>query len=466
MEFLTDEQVARFGQFADEPPSQAELERFFFLDDADRDLVRRHRGQHNRLGFSLQLSTVRYLGTFLADPLDVPTVVVDFLAEQLEIADPSCVKSYAERQATQWEHTAEIRREFGYRDFADAADEVDEFLAARAWTRVETSKALFDATVTWLRQNRILLPGASVLARLVAGHRDRATEQMHTGLHQAALDADPELPNRLTGLLAVPEDSRISELERLRRGPTRVSGRSMTEALHRVSELAGLGADAVDVSTVPANRLEALARDGLSAKAQAIDRREPKRKVATLVATVRSLASSAVDDALDVFGVLMATKLIKAAERTSRETKLATLPKLTKASATLAAAASVWLTAVEEAGKTTDDGQAAELDLTTVWAAIEEVVPRHRLAAAVETIEELAPADADDDAAWRAELVSRWAVVRPFLPLLAEVIPFGTPNDAAVAMLDHSHRGIVDPHTPSTRKARRPTRSPHPKVSR
>lgn len=120
----------------------------------------------------------------------------------------------------------------------------------------------------------------------------------------------------------------------------------------------------------------------------------------------------------------MATKLIKAAERTSRETKLATLPKLTKASATLAAAASVWLTAVEEAGET-DDGQAAELDMTSVWAAIEEVVPRHRLAAAVETIEELAPADADDDAAWRAELVSRWAVVRPFLPLLAEVIPFG-----------------------------------------
>ncbi|MEU6263601.1 hypothetical protein [Saccharopolyspora shandongensis] len=64
------------------------------------------------------------------------------------------------------------------------------------------------------------MPGASVLARLVAGHRDRATEQMHAGMHQAALDADPELPNRLTGLLAV----RISELEQPRRRPTRVSG--------------------------------------------------------------------------------------------------------------------------------------------------------------------------------------------------------------------------------------------------
>src|SRR5699024_6502701 len=140
-------------------------------DDADHVLVRRHRGQHNRLGFSLQLGTVRFLGTFLPDPLEVPTEVVDFLASQLDIADPSCVKSYAQRQATQWEHAAEIRSEFGYRDFADAADEVAEFLSARAWTRVESAKALFEAVVAWLRANRVLLPGASVLARLVSEHR-------------------------------------------------------------------------------------------------------------------------------------------------------------------------------------------------------------------------------------------------------------------------------------------------------
>jgi hypothetical protein len=35
--------------------------------------------------------TARYLGTFLADPLDVPSEVLDFVAEQLEVADPSRV---------------------------------------------------------------------------------------------------------------------------------------------------------------------------------------------------------------------------------------------------------------------------------------------------------------------------------------------------------------------------------------
>lgn len=32
---------------------------------------------------------VRWLGTFLEDPLDVPAVVLEFMAEQLEIEDPS-----------------------------------------------------------------------------------------------------------------------------------------------------------------------------------------------------------------------------------------------------------------------------------------------------------------------------------------------------------------------------------------
>ena len=97
----------------------------FFIDDADRALIARRRGDHTRLGLALQLTTVRYLGTFLPDPLDVPTAVLQRLAGQLQIADPSCVKRYTERRTTPFEHREEIKAAYGLREFAEAEAEAE-----------------------------------------------------------------------------------------------------------------------------------------------------------------------------------------------------------------------------------------------------------------------------------------------------------------------------------------------------
>ena len=54
VEFLSDEEAARFGRY-NGPPPRADLERLFFLDDADKVQVAGLRGDHNRLGFALLL---------------------------------------------------------------------------------------------------------------------------------------------------------------------------------------------------------------------------------------------------------------------------------------------------------------------------------------------------------------------------------------------------------------------------
>jgi len=67
----------------------------------------------------VQLGTVRAVGRFLEDPLDVPWPAVEFLAEQLEIGDASYVKKYVQRPQTPYEHAWEIRDRYGYRSFDD-----------------------------------------------------------------------------------------------------------------------------------------------------------------------------------------------------------------------------------------------------------------------------------------------------------------------------------------------------------
>ena len=275
-------------------------------------LVGKRRGDHNRLGFALQLGTVRFTGLFLGDPLDVPAVVVDYLAGQLGIADASSVKRYAERQSTQWEHAAEIRQAYGYRDFTGDGpqEEVRAFAAARAWTRTEGPRALFDQSVAWLRERKILLPGPSVLARLVSEVRAAESDRLHGVMASAAARADAGLPGRLVSLLDVPGGSRVSEMERLRRSPVRASAPQMVRSPDRASELLAIGAGKADLAGVPANRVDALAGYGLGTKAPTLRGLTEPRRTATLLATARALEVTAVDDVPDLFSLLMATKLL------------------------------------------------------------------------------------------------------------------------------------------------------------
>ena len=123
VEFLTDAQAATYGGYA-APPSTAELDRCFLLDDKARGLIESKRLPHTRLGYAMQLTTLLFIGRFLADPTDVPTEVVDYLAEQLDIADPSCLKDYRVREIPRLEHAGQIRDAYGFVEFTAAAEEL------------------------------------------------------------------------------------------------------------------------------------------------------------------------------------------------------------------------------------------------------------------------------------------------------------------------------------------------------
>ena len=88
--FLTQEQRASYGRYTTEPNAE-DLARYFYLDDSDYQRIMSKRGEHNCLGFAVQLTSLRYLGRFLDDCAEAPFNVVNVLARRLGISDVSCL---------------------------------------------------------------------------------------------------------------------------------------------------------------------------------------------------------------------------------------------------------------------------------------------------------------------------------------------------------------------------------------
>jgi len=231
IEFLTQEQRSYYGKFSGEP-SNDQLSRYFHFDDTDLFIINNHRRDHNRLGFALQLATVRFLGAFLSDPSDVPKNTLRFIATQIGISDISCLKEYMKRQSVHYEHSTEIQHKYGYHEFSTGLwrFKLSRLLYTRSWISNERPSVMFDFSTAWLIQHKVLLPGVSTLSRLISEIRERANNRLFIRLSNLPNEKQKQ---QLKALLSIPEGMTTSIFDSLRRGPVTISGPSFNAAIDR-----------------------------------------------------------------------------------------------------------------------------------------------------------------------------------------------------------------------------------------
>jgi TnpA family transposase len=401
--FLTSNQRETYGRYAD-PPSIDELARFFHLSEDDQALVRSRRGDHNRLGFALQLTTVRFLGTFLEDSVEVPSEVVQTLSRQLGITNCDGIGEYRQGRWRR-QHAAEIRARFGYRDFGDpvAGFRLTRWLCALCWTGTERPSVLFDRATAWLLTHKVLLPGVSVLERFIVRIRSRMENRLWRSLCRG-LSAEQQA--RLEGLLTVPEGSHVSRLERLRLGPVTVSGPALVRSLERLQDVRDLEIPLPATVHVAPTRLATLARFAVAAKVTSISRLQTARRLATLVAFVHCLEATAHDQALEVLEMLL-HDLFGHAMQAYTKARLRTLKDLDQAALLLAKACRPLLDPSLPDGK--------------LRGKVFAKVPREELAQALEEVETLVR---PPDEVYYRELSARYRGVRRFLPALLKHLRF------------------------------------------
>ncbi len=436
VEFLTEEQKKQYGKFCGEP-NETQLARYFHLNEADRVLISKRRGGQNKIGVALQLTSVRFLGAFLPDITLAPENVKDFLVRQIPIVDADSPLDYAQRETTRREHTALIRKHYGYREFSTPplAFRLSRILYSRVWINNERPSLMFDFATAWLLENKVLLPGVSTLSRLVAEVRTRADNRLWKYL--SSLPSD-EQKVKLELLLQVPEGKRISNFDSYRKGPTTISGPSFNEAVARYLELKDFDMCALNFAPIPPVRLKILARHAGIISMHKIARMPDEKRLAILVAFVKAFDIIALDDSLDVLDLLI-TNIAGVAKSLGQKNRLRSLKDLDKSALTLAEVCSLIL----------DD----EIDENKLREAIFAKTPRTQLQASVTTVHSLARPSDDK---FHVELVEQYSRIRRFLPsLLKDIILKAAPAGERVlnafrylAMHDKSRKPIlVNPPT-------------------
>ena len=90
------------------PDTEDLLIRHYTLGENDLSIIRQRRGDHNRLGFAVQLCCLRYPGCVLPTDAEPPAPLLAMIGRQMHI-DPNVWPQYAQRPETRREHLAELQ---------------------------------------------------------------------------------------------------------------------------------------------------------------------------------------------------------------------------------------------------------------------------------------------------------------------------------------------------------------------
>jgi len=303
---LSDAELAQLSTWPAEV-AHSDLAAYFTLTVDDLRWVRSFRSPRaaaDRLGLAVQLCALRFLGFVPADLATTPVEVVERLAERIGVS-PAALGRY-EREVSgrsRREHVEVVVARAGWRPCGRGEwKALGDWLVTRALEH-DTASVLFAQALERLRTEQIVRPGLDRLARAVAGARVTAGEEVHRRL-APLLDADRCA--QLDALVATEPDLGVAPLVWLEDGATTPSPESVKAEVAKLAYLRSLGADRLDLSAIPPERLRQLATVSRRSTPSAIRQMAPERRYPILLAALGAAHTEIVDEVVRLFDQALA----------------------------------------------------------------------------------------------------------------------------------------------------------------
>jgi TnpA family transposase len=183
------------------------LRKYFTLTRLDLEEVEQCRGAVNKVGFAIQLCTLRWQGYFLPDARNIPPAVIETIASQTGVL-PLPIDGYPQNEKTRFEHLERVRRYLGFiRCDAVQRDRLLNHLTGIAQA-MPRSEGLRQTAYRWLKQEKIVRPGRTTIRDLITSAREAALQNAYRTLTSGLASGQAE---QIESLLATPSSSPKSQ---------------------------------------------------------------------------------------------------------------------------------------------------------------------------------------------------------------------------------------------------------------
>ncbi len=278
------------------PEDENALFKHYTLNESDFAVINQHRGDHNRLGFAIQLCYLRYPGCALPVDLNPPQNLLSILTDQLQIAK-DLWPQYSQRPETRREHLAELQLWLGLKPFTVDhhryyVNQLTE-LAQQTDRGVVLAQSLFKT----LREKSIIIPGINVVELICAEALTCGTRLFYNAL-TGPLSAKHR--TELDKLIEADEENNSRLLIQLRQPPGAPNAKHINNHIKRLQYLKEMTLPEDLELAVHKNRLTKLAREGRKMTTQHISELEETRRYATLAAVVLDTKATLIDEIINL----------------------------------------------------------------------------------------------------------------------------------------------------------------------
>ena len=264
------------------PDEEENLLRYYVLSVRDLAAIRQHRGDHDRLGFAVQLCYLRHPGRVLAENETPPATLLGMVATQLQV-HPALWDEYARRDETRREHLIELQHLYGFQPFTSRKyREIAQALIPLA-DQTHQAMVLVRSVIDQLRSKQVIIPPLSVIERLCAEAITRAERRLYRKLTS---DLDDFQRTALDNILGTRLNTKQSMLAWLRQAPGAANPRNILEHIERLKAIRSIALPEELGRNIHQNHLLRLARQGAQTPVNDFRDLTDERRYATLVAVL------------------------------------------------------------------------------------------------------------------------------------------------------------------------------------